>query len=405
MDKVLKPMGPINEAAIDLTVADLLTSDLKWNKQRIDELLPDLATQIQCIKPSTTGAEDSFIWHPTMSGIYTTKSGYFAACDFLQQTEHTRLEGDFSWIRDVWAGKFSPKMKTFLWSILRKAIPLGANLQKRGVVSAIACVRCNEIETEVHYFFTCPYARQVWEVVPINKAVHLAASDKFEDVVVKFRKVVCLPPSGITLNILPWIVWSLWKARNSLIFEGRLESTGETVLRGIKLAREWSISQAQGTEKNNLPKDLLNRSREQTSLPIAEGNRVVCTTDAAWNKDSLTAGLAWIFTGAGIRTPINGSVVERPIGSPLIAEASAIRSALCMAISLEFTSLDVFSDNQTLIRAISGITQAKEVIGIVKDICSISTEFASISFSFFSRTLNAKADALAKETLRFSSTL
>ncbi|CAG7890337.1 unnamed protein product, partial [Brassica rapa] len=87
---------------------------------------------------------------------------------------------------------------------------------------------------------------------------------------------------------------------------------------------------------------------------------------------------------------------------PLIAEASAIRSALRMAITHEITALDVFSDNLTLVRAISSITQTKEIIEIVKDIRSISTELASISFLHFSRSLNAEDDALAKETLRAS---
>lgn len=148
LDRVLKPMGPIKEEALDLTVADLLTSELKWNKQRIEELLPNLSMQILCIKPSSTGAEDSFIWHQTSSGLYTTKSGYFAASMSLNQTSLARAEGEFSWIRDVWAGKFSPKMKTFLWSILQKAISLGSNLQRRGVTSATGCVRCQEAETD-----------------------------------------------------------------------------------------------------------------------------------------------------------------------------------------------------------------------------------------------------------------
>ncbi|KAG2306487.1 hypothetical protein Bca52824_026235 [Brassica carinata] len=62
----------------------------------------------------------------------------------------------------------------------------------------------------------------------------------------------------------------------------------------------------------------------------------------------------------------------------------------------------VCSDNQTLIRAISGETQAKEIIGIVKDIRSISSEFATVSFSFFPRSANVVADDLAKRTFQTS---
>ena len=56
----------------------------------------------------------------------------------------------------------------------------------------------------MHCFFTCPYAKQVWEFIPLHKAVHLAANTEFKDIIAKFRKALCLPPSGITLNILPW---------------------------------------------------------------------------------------------------------------------------------------------------------------------------------------------------------
>lgn len=37
------PCGPITEDESDLRVSDLLTSELRWNKQRIEEILPDLA--------------------------------------------------------------------------------------------------------------------------------------------------------------------------------------------------------------------------------------------------------------------------------------------------------------------------------------------------------------------------
>ncbi|CAN6875986.1 unnamed protein product [Brassica oleracea] len=39
---------------------------------------------------------------------------------------------------------------------------------------------------------------------------------------------------------------------------------------------------------------------------------------AAWNKDKLVAGLGWVFSGPSIEAPINGSMVESSIGSPLI---------------------------------------------------------------------------------------
>ncbi|XP_056862438.1 uncharacterized protein LOC130510112 [Raphanus sativus] len=128
--------------------------------------------------------------------------------------------------------------------------------------------------------------------------------------------------------------------------------------------------------------------------------RLICKTDTAWSKDRLISGSAWIFSGAQLLNPIEGSSIEEYVRSPLVAEAMAVRSALCMAQSMEITALRVFSDNRTLIRAISGNTQSKEIIGIVKDIRLISSEFACISFSHLPRSENAVSDLLAKRALQ-----
>lgn len=215
---------------------------------------------------------------------------------------------------------------------------------------------------------------EVWKLIPLHRTVHLAVGATFKDAIVSFRKHICLPPSGISLNILPWSLWEIWTSRNALIFEGRRYSPSE--------------------------KQVWHAPRPPSS---SDNTKTTCKTDAAWSKEKLLAGLGWIFSGSTLRTPITGSAVEASVKSPLVAEAVAIRAALCMATNLEITLIEVLSDNQTLVRAISGITQAKEIIGIVKDIRSIASEFASSSFSFIPRSQNSTADALAKEALRFSS--
>ncbi|KAL0698003.1 hypothetical protein Bca4012_054125 [Brassica carinata] len=204
LEKIQKPMGPRREAELDLTVADLLTDDLKWNKTRIEEVLPDFLDEILCLKPSLRGAEDSYIWYPTTSGIYTTKSGYLtsAKSPCVGTISSNQVE-DFSWVKDVWNGNFSPKMKSFLWSIIQNALPLGSNLQTRGLSSAALCIRCKSPESSIHMFFTCPFARKVWKCIPLRQAVHIAADvSSFKEVIIKFRSAVCLPPSGIIFNVL-----------------------------------------------------------------------------------------------------------------------------------------------------------------------------------------------------------
>lgn len=398
LEKNLKPMGPVQEAALDLTVADLLTSDLQWNKQRIEKLLPLFVDEIQCLQPSLRGLEDSFIWQNTKSGVYSTKSGYYVASLPTTNTPIGIPDTAFSWIKDVWAGKFSPNVRAFMWSVIHNALPLGKNLQVRGNLSAAACIRCKEEETAVHCFFTCPFAENVWSLIPLLRAVHIAANASLQEIVVQFRTVVCLPLVGISHNILPWILWAIWTSRNILLFENRYISPEETASRGLSLAREWTQAQVSTKQSTTVPSSSRERSGQEREASTP-GNLINCLTDAAWDKMGKNAGFGWVFEGQSLESPIHGSMGQSFIGSSLIAEAIAMRSTLCLALTLGFSTLRVSSDNSTLIGAISGNIQSKEIIGIVSDIRSISSGFASIGFSRLHRSKNTVAHSLAKKAL------
>ncbi|KAF3521296.1 hypothetical protein F2Q69_00050644 [Brassica cretica] len=139
---------------------------MKWNKSRIEELLPNLSTQIQCLRPGHPETEDIFIWQPLPSGVYSERSGY---CTAVSQKQTSSSPQAFNWIRHVWKQECTPKMKVFLWSIIHKALPLGGNLQSIGVRSEAVCIKCKEQETAIHTFFICPFARDLWEKVPLKQ--------------------------------------------------------------------------------------------------------------------------------------------------------------------------------------------------------------------------------------------
>ncbi|XP_018465291.2 uncharacterized protein LOC108836659 [Raphanus sativus] len=292
-------------------------------------------------------------------------------------------------------------MKLFVWSIIQKALPLGENLQQRGLLSGARCKRCNEVETAIHTFFRCPFAQEVWKRVPLNCVVHLATLESFTDVVVALKRTFCLPPTGITGTILPWICWVIWIARNQLVFENKPTSPAEAATKGLRLAREWSSAQS-SIEVIKTPKPRGTHSRRRMQLTVEDPLLMTCRSDAAWDVRTKRAGLAWILTDSKGSCITQETVTQDKINSPLIAEALALRSALLSAGNLGFPKLRCFSDNETLIRAINGDMHVKEIFGIVMDIKQLSSAFIVISFSHFFRSQNVETDGLAKQSLSSS---
>ena len=158
------------------------------------------------------------------------------------------------------------------------------------MLSATPCLRCQDHETSTHTFFNCPFAIKVWSCVPLRLAVHIVVDCSFKEVVVKFRSAICLPHSGVTFNILPWICWTIWTTRNTLVFEDKEITPEETALKGLRLSKEWSFAQ-ENNNKSSLSPAGTRFSPEQSSRRTEEAVSITCKTDGAWNSNKKTAGL------------------------------------------------------------------------------------------------------------------
>lgn len=130
-------------------------------------------------------------------------------------------------------------------------------------------------------------------------------------------------------------------------------------------------------------------------LLIGPAQRVV-GPHAAWNKETLQAGLAWTFTGSGFSSAVEGSSTQDYNKSPLVAEALAMRLALIKAATLEITSLRMSSDNLTLIRAINMTCRLRKF----KESCVVSKKFPLLSSKSFFLTFLA---TLIKKPMRWLS--
>lgn len=382
------PIEPCSLADSNLRVSDLLCPlTNQWDVHRIRLHLPQYEGTILQIITSSTQAEDSLVWLPETSCLYTTKSGYRIASSWEQAGTHHNEA--FDWMKNIWNIKTSLKLKDFLWKTINKAIPLSANLERRGF-PAFPFKHCGGFEDDLHTFLLCPFADAAWNLSPT-----VTRPDPFlpslATLISLGNKSTTLPTLGLHIPLWPWILWHLWKARNKLCFDDRTSIVTEVVHRAIKDAKEWQEAQYHGDKiQFQAP-----RPTAQPTIPHFPSG-ATCYVDAAWRKETKTCGIGDIFRGTTPTTPSPISYSRRFISSALIAEALAVRSAVSMATSSNIKSLTVYSDSLVLISLLKTKESRPTLYGIVFDIYHFSRLFTNISFCYVPRLANSEADNVAK---------
>lgn len=387
------PYGQPPEKYQDLVVADLLTRETKeWNIPLIEKVFPLLVDEITVLKPGITGGSDGYAWFGARSGIYSTRSGYFAAVEHYQNPPTVALVPD--WKKLLWSGRVSPKLQLFLWKITQGALPTGANLQQRGLLQHTNCVRCGELETVDHIFLHCDFAQKVWSLPLFKNRFDAGACPAFIEALKMGKLATCLPPFGITSDIFPWVCWFIWIARNHLVFEGKVFTPEDTLTKAMRGAREWNMAQPETTRKHQYPPPpngpLVNPDLDDLML---------CYSDAAWRTDVNLAGFGCVFKSRSGVIDYQTSRVERHVSSSLTAEALALRWALLTAQARGYSRICFNTDCQSLLAAISSKTPPADLYGIIQDIDQLSLCFTSVSFNFVARLSNSAADQLAKFAL------
>lgn len=382
-------MGPPTLASMDLYVQDLfLPNSTEWNLPAIRFHLPFHEQEILRLNPSSLGMSDDRVWIPEKSGAYSTKTGYA-----LSKLNITPIrDQSFKCNQCVWNVSTSPKLK-HLWKIGNNALSVGANLIARGIMADGTCKRCGATETALHVFLQCPYAVRVWDLLPAN----LKPSHEITTVIMLLQaatRITCLPPTGVSNPIHPWLLWYLWTSRNKLMFENLSLSEEEVVLRALKEAKAWREAQ----KCSKIPSNQQVSTRKSRS-PFVATPGLACFVDAAWDVRSGNGGMGWIFSNHDTGSHTQESTNRRHVASTLTAETLAVKAALVAAISSGSRALTLFSDSKTLVTLLASGGKCIELQGLLHDIHVLCTSLESISFQFIPRLENSEADSLAKAAL------
>jgi hypothetical protein len=291
--------------------------------------------------------------------------------------------------RKMWSSKVSPKILVFWWKVLNNAVASKENLWVRLKKGSPTCPRCsNELESIEYLLFRCEFAKQVWSHFPAWPSFGLA---KISATLIWFND--CAGSSNFStsgLDTLMVVSWSIWKARNKLIFE-------EVVTPVIRCVDEAKSLLDNRKPSNNLTSPFQSNFRSCSLERIQARN-----FDAVGGDNALypSASAAVSFSPSGELR----SVVASPgfYSSVLVSEMEAIRMGCNLINRYPDCSLPtvVVSDSATAIEIISSDLEPPwEVSVIVKDIKNHKA-FKDILFLHISRDWNCFADAIATRCIR-----
>lgn len=288
---------PMNKQAlidIEMKVSQLIDPFYRnWNLNLLRDLFPWKDIQLITKQRHVMSNEDSYCWSATNNGLYTVKSGYA----LISRKEHQSLFQEFEenpsvnplYVK-IWKLQTPPKIKIFLWKVLKGAVDVEDRLRTRGIKIADGCLMCGEEqETINHILFQCPLARQVWVVSLIPSAFNGFGNSIFTNMnhLLQVSQNQLIPQKMRT--VCPWIIWLLWKKRNKLLFEGTGEMTMRIVDKAYDDCNQWILAQNRGDKAIDH-----NPSIRKMWIPPNSGE-LKCNIGVAWSKQQQVSGASWVI--------------------------------------------------------------------------------------------------------------
>ena len=120
----------------------------------------------------------------------------------------------------VWA---TPRCKFFIWLLLQDRVWTAARLQLRGWENNYFYVLCERnLETAVHLFIECPYARRVWTLVATwSNCTNLQPSSWTDHHDMEEWFMAMTNDGTKAAHFLAILTtWDIWKERNARVFNG-----------------------------------------------------------------------------------------------------------------------------------------------------------------------------------------
>ena len=297
--EVPRPPQYRQDAVVDLTlsVSDLINPiDGSWNIPRVREVIAEEDVDLVLNTGLDLSSQNGKVWGLSKSGFYNSKSGYKLA-ETLERLQAPPSPGlppiERKLWKDLWKTHTSPKIRHFMWRVLSGALAVKERLRSRGILLDTTCPRCGLCEETIsHVLFHCEAAKEALSLsqfpLPPGGFSRSSVWLNFYHLMFVSKK---LPPENASRLSFPWILWNIWKARNSFCFEQVQYSVSSIFNKASEESAIWLSSQLLSSDSPSTSSSNTVVSLKWQKPPVGS---VKCNVASSWTSSSQFFGAAWI---------------------------------------------------------------------------------------------------------------
>lgn len=316
-------------------VVSLMQTDTKeWDLEVIKDIF-NARDQLHIINTRIEQEleRDTLYWKHEQSGNYSVRSAY-RLLQVQKGVWNVNANTDF-W-KNIWSIKGPPKVLHLIWRAATACLPTKSQLRMKHVQIDSACPVCNNgVESIYHALVQCEGAARCWHIVNQNIDTHTNMD------FAQWLEGIVAGQSGDWKAKVITLCWSIWRARNDLVWNGKRWTSMRIVAKAWEFLSQWKEAQ--------------NRNFKVPIQPLVTGdgavywakprqNTVKITVDAAVFTDQGASGIGVIARDhagdmLGARTRYFPEALN-----PSMVEAIAVKEALSWVKEKGWCSIVIESD-------------------------------------------------------------
>ncbi|KAG7536410.1 Reverse transcriptase domain [Arabidopsis suecica] len=398
------PRRPMNKESlmdISLKVSSLITLQGDWNLPLLHEFFPPAdVIQISSFPPDPC-LEDRFVWAYTKDGQYSVKSG-----NWLLNRDAGRMEVisettcSLNKLKErIWRVRTAPKIQLFLWRALSGALAVADCMRSHGLMINPMCSIChNHEESIAHVLFGCTLAASVWQLTNLPLPEQGFTISITENIAFTLRLMENASLAANMRAAIPWLLWGIWKARNSTLFAGQANDPNILIASALEEAEEWSQQHLAMDHENDLWNRRQPRLVHQWIKPAWGGLK--CNVYASWIKDSVHCGGAWLLRNHMGDVVLHARDAFLPMVNRIAAELHCILWCLQSLHSLRFHSCEIWTDCNAAVGALERPKEWPKYRSILNKISQAIQVMRDVKFKISSPKANTLAKAIACSVTR-----